>query len=52
MGKSMMERLALLPDEERAALLDGVDMDALVWDWRAWARPEQLPPDGTDFSSY
>jgi phage terminase large subunit-like protein len=50
MGKSMMERLALLPDEERAALLDGVDMDALVWDWRAWARPEQLPPDGTDWS--
>jgi phage terminase large subunit-like protein len=50
MGKSMMERLAMLPDEERLVLLDGVDMDALVWDWKAWARPEQLPPDNDDWS--
>jgi len=45
MGKSMMEQLALLPKEERNAVLAGVDMDALMWDWPAWARPEQRPPD-------
>jgi phage terminase large subunit-like protein len=49
-GKSMMEQIALLPEEERAAVLAGVDMDALVWDWSAWARPEQRPPDGVDWS--
>ena len=48
MGKSLMETIALLPDEEKAAVLAGVDMDALMWDWSAWARPEQRPPD--DFS--
>lgn len=40
-----MERIALLPEDEQAAALDGIDMDELVWDWRAWARPEQRPPD-------
>lgn len=50
MGKSMMEQLALLPEGERRAVLDGVDMEALVWDWRAWARPEQLPPDNDDWA--
>jgi phage terminase large subunit-like protein len=45
MGKSMMEQIALLPKEERAAVLAGLDMDALMWDWAAWARPEQRPPD-------
>lgn len=50
MGKSMMEKIALLPDVEREAILDGLDMDALVWDWNAWARPEQLPPEGDDWN--
>lgn len=50
MGKSMMEKIALLPEHERAALLSGLDMDALVWDWKAWARPEQMPPSGDDWS--
>jgi phage terminase large subunit-like protein len=50
MGKSIMETIALLPEEERAAVLAGVDMDALMWDWSAWARPEQRPPDGVDWS--
>lgn len=50
MGKSMMEHIALLPPEEQAAVLAGVDMDALMWDWSAWARPEQRPPDNFDWA--
>jgi phage terminase large subunit-like protein len=46
MGKSLMETLAMLSEEERRAALDGVDMDALLWDWKAWGRPEQQPPPG------
>jgi phage terminase large subunit-like protein len=45
-----MEQLALLPDDERAIVLADMDMDALVWDWSAWARPEQRPPDTTDWA--
>lgn len=44
MGKSIMEQIALLPPEERLAALEGIDPEALVWDWSVWARPEQLPP--------
>ena len=41
-----MEQIASLsPDEQRAAL-EGVDMDALLWDWKAWGRPEQQIPEG------
>lgn len=50
MGKSMMETIALLPEEERSAVLAGVNMDALMWDWSAWARPEQRPPFGNDWN--
>lgn len=50
MGKSMMEQLAQLSQEERDAVLAGVDMEQLMWDWKAWARPEQLPPPGDDWS--
>jgi phage terminase large subunit-like protein len=50
MGKSVMEQLAMLPESERRAILDGIDMDQLVWDWKSWARPEQLPPPGDDWA--
>ena len=46
MGKSIMEQLALLPDEERFAILNGMDPDALLWDWSVWGRPEQQAPEG------
>lgn len=36
----------MLSEEERRVALDGVDMDALLWDWKAWGRPEQQPPPG------
>lgn len=50
MGKSLMEQIALLPEEEKAAVLAGLNMDDLVWDWSAWARPEQRPPQNDDWS--
>jgi phage terminase large subunit-like protein len=45
-----MEKIALLPPEEQRAVLADIDMESLVWDWSAWARPEQRPPDGTDWA--
>jgi phage terminase large subunit-like protein len=50
MGKSIMEQLALLPEDERLAALEGIDPDTLIWDWSVWARPEQLPPPGVDWN--
>jgi len=50
MGKSLMEQIALLPEDEKQQVLAGLDMDSLVWDWSAWARPEQRPPDNTNWS--
>lgn len=45
-----MEQIAMLSDVERRAILDGIDMEQLVWDWKSWARPEQLPPPGDDWA--
>ena len=50
MGKSIMEHLALLPEEKRLAILAGMDPEALVWDWSVWGRPEQMPPEGDDWN--
>jgi phage terminase large subunit-like protein len=50
MGKSLMEHLALLPEEERLEALRDIDPESLVWDWSVWARPEQLAPPGVDWS--
>jgi phage terminase large subunit-like protein len=50
MGKSLMEQLALLSDEERLEALADIDPDSLLWDWTVWARPEQLAPPGTDWN--
>ena len=50
MGKSMMELLAQLPvDQQKAALAD-LDMEKIQWSWEMWARPEQRPPDTTDWA--
>jgi phage terminase large subunit-like protein len=46
MAKSVMEQLALLPDDERALILAGMDADSLLWDWSVWGRPEQQTPEG------
>jgi phage terminase large subunit-like protein len=50
MGKSIMEQLALLSEEEREEALRDVDPDSLIWDWTVWARPEQLAPPGIDWN--
>jgi phage terminase large subunit-like protein len=50
MSKSLMEQIALLPPEEQRAVLADMDMDALIWDWSAWARPEQIAPTGEDWN--
>lgn len=50
MAKSVMEQISLLPKDQQRAVLDGVDMEQLIWDWKAWARPEQLPPPGDDWA--
>jgi phage terminase large subunit-like protein len=42
-------RLADLPAEARAEFLAGLteaEAEAVLHDWRAWARPGQLPPEG------
>jgi phage terminase large subunit-like protein len=49
-GKSLMEQISLLPPEEQKLVLAGLDLDTLVWDWSAWGRPEQRPPEGTDWA--
>jgi phage terminase large subunit-like protein len=50
MGKSIMEQISSLPDQERYEILAGMDPDALVWDWSVWGRPEQFCPPGIDWN--
>jgi phage terminase large subunit-like protein len=45
-GKSIMEQLALLSEEERNEALAGMDPEQLLWDWSVWGRPEQQAPPG------
>jgi len=47
-SRSIAEKLAQMPDWRRRALLSDLaqeDADALMADWRFWARPEQMIPD-------
>lgn len=52
-GRSLAERLAALPAEQREYVLGAVPshvLRRLLWDWRGfWARPNQLPPPGDWF---
>lgn len=50
MAKSLMETISLLPPEEQALALAGMDPDALLWDWSVWGRPEQQAPAGEDWA--
>lgn len=46
---SFAEQLALLSSAEQTAILaefGAADLEALGYDWRFWARPQQLPPPG------
>jgi phage terminase large subunit-like protein len=47
--RSEAERLVALPTAERAKAIRSMsdeDIEALMYDWKFWARPEQLPPPG------
>lgn len=47
--RSPAERLVALPPADRAKAmrrLSDDDIEALLYDWKFWARPEQLPPPG------
>lgn len=49
MTSSLIGSLASLPPATRAdilASLTDAQAEELLWDWRAWARPEQIAPDG------
>ncbi len=44
-----LDDILSLPQEERADLLSRLDVwdcETLFYDWRSWARPDQLPPRG------
>ena len=43
--KSNAEIVALLSPEDRAIILEGVDMEEYQYDWSQWARPKQIIPD-------
>jgi phage terminase large subunit-like protein len=46
---SVAESLALLPESERRKILQSLtpaQAEAALYDWRVWARPNQLPPPG------
>lgn len=47
---SLASQVAALPPEERASLiatLSEADVTKLLYDWRFWARPSQIAPDGS-----
>jgi phage terminase large subunit-like protein len=47
--KSTVESLSLLPEADRTAIIAGLSeaqAKDLLWDWKAWARPDQLAPEG------
>jgi phage terminase large subunit-like protein len=46
---ALVKQLAILPENEKRAVinqLSPVEIEALVYDWRLWARDKQLVPDG------
>lgn len=44
--KSLAEIIAMLSPEEREKALEGLDEEALLWDWSFWRRPAQTAPEG------
>lgn len=49
--RSLAEEVAHLPADEQAALLDGVDPEAMLFNWPTWARKSQLLPDNNTWST-
>jgi len=47
-GSSLMHSIALLPEQERRKAINRLtqqEAEALLYDWEAWARTDQLPPE-------
>lgn len=42
--ESNAEIVALLSEEDRAIILEGVDMEEYLYDWSQWGRPKQIIP--------
>ena len=42
--ESNAEIVALLSEEDRAIILEGVDMEDYLYDWSQWGRPKQIIP--------
>ena len=50
MAESFMEKIANLPKDKQAEILNGLDPDTLMWDWSLWGRPEQQAPADDDWN--
>ena len=50
MAQSFMEKIAILPKEKQAEILEGLDPDTIMWDWSLWGRPEQQAPADEDWN--
>lgn len=46
MSQSIAEQVAMLSPEEYDAVMEGMDPEALLYDWSYWGRPEQQTPPG------
>jgi phage terminase large subunit-like protein len=49
---SLAQIVAELVDEEREAILSGMDEEKLLYDWTFWGRPSQIPPEDDTWSIY
>lgn len=49
MALSLAEQISLLTPSQRSWLLDNIPADKMLYEWRLWARPEQIAP-STDWN--
>lgn len=55
MNSSQAELLASLPESERATILAALSdsqLEALRWDWKFWARPDQIEPKDEEWKNW
>ena len=49
---SLAQIIAQLPEEEQQIILADADMDSLLYDWKFWGRPGQIPPEDVPWSVF
>lgn len=49
---SLAQIIAQLPEEEQQIILADADMDSLLYDWKFWGRPGQIPPEDIPWSVF